>query len=112
MFLEQTLFLTPKSNKWLPVLMKYAKDDNCKKTKSGHWPSEEHFGTWVAGAIISNLSDKEYAKELGIFHGGILQEEYLRAKNKSDGCDWGRRIHKILMARLEQDYKAGKLNFE
>lgn len=109
-FLRQTLYLTPKSNKWIPVLMKYAKDNNCKFEPSDHLTG--HFGSWVAGDIISNLTDKEFSKELSKFHGSILANERLLSKEKSNVCDWEIRIHNILMARLEQDYKDGKLNFE
>ncbi len=111
-FLSQTLFITPKSNEWIPVLMKFAKDNTCEQDGSGHWPSGAHFGSYITGTIISNLTNKEYAKELGNYQSRILADEYLNSDNKSDGCEWEKRIHKIFMERLEKDYKDGKLNFE
>jgi len=111
-FLSQTLFITPKSNKWIPVLMKFAKDNTCEQDGSGHWPSCAHFGLYITGTIISNLTNKEYAKELGNYQSRILADEYLNSDNKSDGCEWQKRIHKIFMELLEKDFKDGKLNFE
>lgn len=111
MFLRQTLYLTPKSNKWIPVLMKYAKDNYCESDPSSHYSAGGHFGSWVTGDIIGNITNKDYAKELGNFQYRILQEETITNK-KLDGCDLEKRRHKIFLARLEQDYKDGKLNFE
>jgi len=112
MFLKQTLYLTPKSNKWIPVLLKFAKDDNCEQLQHDHYPSEEHFGKGVTGDIISNLSNKEYAKELAYYQSRILADEIIRSTEKANSCYWKRQKHKIFMERLEKDYKDGKLNFE
>jgi hypothetical protein len=111
MFLRQTLYLTPKSNKWIPVLMKYAKDNYCESDPSSHYSAGGHFGSWVTSDIIGNMTNKDYAKELGNFKYRILQEDAITNK-KLYGCDLQRRRHKIFMDRLEQDYKEGKLNFE
>lgn len=111
-FLDLTLFLTPKSNKWIPVLMNFASDINCEHDSSGHWPSGEHFGMWVSGSIISNLTDRRYAKELADYQSKILTDEENKSTKKESRCYWSKKKHKIFMLRLEQDYKDGKLNFE
>lgn len=112
MFLKQTLYLTPKSNKWIPVLLKYAKDDNCEQSNYDHYPSEEHFGKGVTGDIITNLSNKEYAKELAYYQSSIFADEIIRSTEKANSCYWKKKKHKIFMERLENDYRDGKLNFE
>ncbi len=111
-FLKETLFLTPKNNKWVGVLLKYAKDNNCQYFKHEHYPSNEHFGLWVTGIIISNLSNKEYAKELSRFKKELYNIENERSGNILSECEIYKIVHLSFMARLEQDYKDGKLNFE